>query len=67
LCGWQTGVYTKLTSAAAAAVPTTTQGYENADKCAWTFGDTYSVGTSGAKANVNLAGQDYLIQRVSPV
>lgn len=37
------------------------RGYENADKCAWTFGTTYSVG--GALANVQLGTRDYLIQR----
>jgi Phosphate-induced protein 1 conserved region len=37
------------------------RGYENADKCAWTFGTTYSNGTG--IANVNLGGRDYLIQR----
>jgi hypothetical protein len=36
---------------------------ENADKCAWTFGATYSV-ASGAQANMNIGGQDYLIQQV---
>ena len=38
------------------------RGYENADKCAWTFGTTYNA-TNGSKANMNLAGHDYLIQR----
>jgi hypothetical protein len=38
------------------------RGYENADKCAWTFGTTY-IATNGSKANMNLAGRDYLIQR----
>jgi hypothetical protein len=37
------------------------RGYENADKCAWTFGTTYTAG--GALANVKLGGRDYLIQR----
>ena len=37
-------------------------GYENADKCAWTFGTTYTT-TSGSTANVNLGGKDFLIQR----
>jgi hypothetical protein len=37
------------------------RGYENADKCAWTFGTTYNV--NGAKANMKLGGRDYLIQR----
>lgn len=37
-------------------------GYENADKCAWTFGTTYTV-ANGSSANMNLGGMDYLIQR----
>jgi hypothetical protein len=37
------------------------RGAENADKCAWTFGTTYSNGTG--TANMNLGGLDYLIQR----
>ena len=37
-------------------------GKENADKCAWTFGATYTV-RNGAKANVSLGGLDYLIQQ----
>ena len=37
------------------------RGQENADKCAWTFGATYSV--NGAKANMRLGNRDYLIQR----
>jgi len=37
------------------------RGYENADKCAWTFGTTYTV--NGALANVQLGTRDYLIQR----
>jgi hypothetical protein len=37
------------------------RGYENADKCAWTFGTTYSK--NGALANVKLGTRDYLIQR----
>ncbi len=37
------------------------RGYENADKCAWTYGATYS--SNGATANMNLGGQDYLIQQ----
>jgi hypothetical protein len=37
------------------------RGYENADKCAWTFGTTYNV--NGAQANVHLGSRDYLIQR----
>jgi hypothetical protein len=38
-----------------------TSGEENADKCAWTFGSTYSNGTG--TANMNLGGKDYLIQQ----
>ncbi len=38
------------------------KGYENADKCAWTYGTTY-VTANGAKANVKLGSRDYLIQR----
>ena len=38
-----------------------TRGYENADKCAWTFGTTYSV--NGALANVQLGTRNYYIQR----
>ena len=36
-------------------------GYENADKCAWTFGSTYTA--NGATANVKIGTRDYLIQR----
>ena len=37
-------------------------GNENADKCAWKFGQTYQ--TQGLDiANVNLGGRDYLIQQ----
>jgi hypothetical protein len=38
-----------------------TRGYENADKCAWTFGNTYTV--NFALANMKLGTRDYLIQR----
>ena len=38
------------------------RGYENADKCAWTFGTTYTVG-NGSKANMTLGGLNFLIQR----
>jgi hypothetical protein len=38
------------------------RGYENADKCAWTFGTTYTV-PNGSKANMALGGRQYLIQR----
>lgn len=37
-------------------------GYENADKCAWTFG-TVSTAANGGKYNVILGGTDYLIQQ----
>ncbi len=37
-------------------------GEESADKCSWTFGDTYSV-SNGAMANMRLGGRDFLIQR----
>jgi hypothetical protein len=38
------------------------RGMENADKCAWTFGTTYTT-SNGSTANVNMGGHDYLIQR----
>ncbi len=38
-----------------------TRGQENADKCAWTFGATYTA--NGAAANMRLGSRDYLIQR----
>ena len=38
-----------------------TRGQENADKCAWTFGTTYTA--SGALANMHLGARDFLIQR----
>jgi hypothetical protein len=37
-------------------------GNENADKCAWTFGTTYSAG-NGSVANVKLGARNFLIQR----
>lgn len=37
------------------------RGYENADKCAWKFGTTYTA--NGAKANVKLGTRNYLIQQ----
>jgi len=37
-------------------------GYENADKCAWNFGTTYTTANGGV-ANVNLGGKDFLIQQ----
>lgn len=36
-------------------------GMENADKCAWTFGQTYIA--NGAKANMKFGTRNYLIQR----
>jgi hypothetical protein len=38
------------------------QGEENADKCAWTFGTTYVTG-NGSHANMKLGSRDYLIQQ----
>ena len=38
------------------------RGYENADKCAWTFGTTYKV-ANGSLANMTLGGLNFLIQR----
>jgi hypothetical protein len=38
------------------------RGYENADKCAWTWGTTYTTGNGGL-ANMNLGGKDFLVQR----
>ena len=38
-----------------------TRGYENADKCAWTFGTTYTA--NGALANMKLGTRDFLIQQ----
>lgn len=37
-------------------------GKENADKCAWTFGATYTT-ANGSLANMQLAGKNYLIQQ----
>jgi Phosphate-induced protein 1 conserved region len=37
-------------------------GAENADKCAWTFGTTYTT-SNGSKANMMLGSRNYLIQR----
>lgn len=39
-----------------------TLGNENADKCAWTFGTTYTV-SNDSLANMKLGSRDYLIQR----
>ena len=38
------------------------QGYENGDKCAWTFG-TQSTAANGAKYNITLGGLPMLIQQ----
>jgi len=38
------------------------RGYENADKCAWKFGTTYTA-ANGSQANVHLGSRDYLIQQ----
>jgi len=38
------------------------RGFENADKCAWTFGTTYTT-SNGSTANMNLGGRDFLVQR----
>lgn len=38
------------------------RGYENADKCAWTFG-TESTASNGSKYNVTWGGLHYLIQQ----
>ena len=38
------------------------RGYENADKCAWTFGTTYAT-ANGSTANMHLGSRDFLIQR----
>ena len=37
------------------------RGYENADKCAWTWGSTYNNGTG--VANLKIGTKDFLIQR----
>lgn len=38
------------------------RGAENADKCAWTWGTTYTT-SNGGTANMNLGGKDFLVQR----
>lgn len=38
------------------------RGYENADKCAWTFGTTKTA-SNGSKYNMTLGGLNYLIQQ----
>jgi len=37
------------------------RGYENADKCAWTFGTTYTSG--GGTANVTIGAKNFLVQQ----
>jgi len=39
-----------------------TRGNENADKCAWTFGSTFTT-SGGGRANVSLGGKNFLIQQ----
>jgi hypothetical protein len=38
------------------------RGYENADKCAWTFGSTTTL-PGGAKTNMSFGGRDWYIQQ----
>ena len=38
------------------------RGYENADKCAWTFGTTHTA-ANGAKYNMTFGGYNWLIQQ----
>lgn len=38
------------------------RGYENADKCAWTFG-SLSTASNGSKYNMTLGARNYLIQQ----
>ena len=38
------------------------RGYENADKCAWTFGTT-NTSSNGSKYNMVLGGLNFLIQQ----
>ena len=37
-------------------------GNENADKCAWTFGTTYTT-SNGATANIQVGARDWLVQQ----
>lgn len=39
------------------------QGAENADKCAWTFGQNLEQQSNGSYANMTINGKKYLIQR----
>ncbi len=38
------------------------RGYENADKCAWTWGTTFTT-ASGGKANITIGGKSFLVQQ----
>ena len=38
------------------------RGYENADKCAWTWGTTYKA-ANGATVNMKIGGKDFLVQQ----
>ncbi len=38
------------------------RGYENADKCAWTWGGTYTSAAGGV-ANIQIGGKDFLVQQ----
>ena len=38
------------------------RGYENADKCAWTWGGTYTT-SNGGVANIKVGGKDFLVQQ----
>ncbi len=38
------------------------RGYENADKCAWTFGSTTTL-PNGSQTNMSFGGHDWLIQQ----
>ena len=38
-------------------------GAENADKCAWTFGQSLTLGSNGAYYNMTIGARNYLIQR----
>ncbi len=38
------------------------RGYENADKCAWMWGTTYTS-AAGGKANMKVGGKDFLVQQ----
>jgi hypothetical protein len=42
---------------------TDSKGAENADKCAWTFGQNQSIAANGSVYNMVLGGRNFLIQR----